>query len=83
MGAATLSALNAKATDKFKAGELEQAIAIYEILFEKAQRNNLTHPELFVCYGNCAAAYLKLALYEEAMVYAEKSSKLAESSLRR
>ena len=83
LGSLTLSKLNAKATDLYKSGELEKAIALYQLLFEKARKNNLTHPELYVCHGNCAAAYLKLGVFEQAMVHAEKSASLAEASLRR
>eukprot|EP00889_Picochlorum_renovo_P001971 jgi/Picre1/29001/NNA_004395.t1 len=78
-----LSSLNTKATALYKENKLEDAIAIYTIMFEKAKKNNLTHPEMYICHGNCSAAYLKLEKYEEALWHAERSMLLAQSSLRR
>ena len=79
----TLSSLNSTATQLFKEGKLEHSVATYKVLFDKAKQNNLTHPEMHVCHGNCSAAYLKLELYEEALVHADKSLTMAETSLRR
>ncbi|KAI8104703.1 hypothetical protein M9434_003256 [Picochlorum sp. BPE23] len=78
-----LSSLNTRATALYKENKLEDAIAIYTIMFEKAKKNNLTHPEMYICHGNCSAAYLKLEKYEEALWHAERSMLLAQSSLRR
>lgn len=75
--------MNSKAAELIKNGRLIDAVALYSVLFDRAKRNNLTHPELYICHGNCSTAYLKLHLYEKAMYHAEKSAKLAETSLRR
>jgi protein arginine N-methyltransferase 7 len=58
-------------------------VATYLALFAKAQHSNLTHPEMYVCHSNCAAAYLKLGLFQEALRHANKCQTLAETSLRR
>ncbi len=79
----TLADFNAEATKQQKAGEHAAAVATYLALFAKAQHANLTHPELYVCHSNCAAAYLKLGLFQEALRHANKCQTLAESSLRR
>lgn len=79
----TLSALNSKATRLFKENQLEEAVAMYLLMFEKARKNNITHPEMHVCHGNCSAAYLKLEMFESALEHAEKSLTMAEASLRR
>ena len=79
----TLNDLNAEAAAHQKAGEHAAAIAVYAALFTKARQSNLTHPELYICHSNCAAAYLALGLHSEALQQADKCQRLAEASLRR
>lgn len=79
----SLADFNAEAAKQQKAGEHAAAVATYLALFAKAQHANLTHPELYVCHSNCAAAYLKLGLFQEALRHANKCQTLAETSLRR
>lgn len=83
MESKTLSALNSKATNLFKELKLEEAVAVYLLMFEKARVNNITHPEMHVCHGNCSAAYLKLEMFDKALFHAEKSLTMAEASLKR
>lgn len=78
-----LAELNSAATKALKAGDPLSAVAIYDILFDRSSKSNITHPELYVCYSNCSAACLELELYEQAMSHAEKCTRLAEASLRR
>lgn len=79
----TLSALNSKATLLFKENKMEEAVAVYMLMFEKAKMHNITHPEMHVCHGNCSAAYLRLEMFEKALFHAEKSLTMAEASLKR
>lgn len=79
----TLSKLNASATNLYKSEDYVGSVAIYSILFENASKNNRTHPELFICHSNCAAAYMKLEQYENALEHAARCTILAESALRR
>ena len=78
-----LSELNKRAATLLKGGNPAAAAAAYHILFAKAARQNLTHPELYVCHSNCAAAYLQLGLHEEALRQADACQRLAQASLRR
>jgi protein arginine N-methyltransferase 7 len=79
----TLNDFNAEAAKRQKAGELTAAIATYNTLFARAKQSNITHPELYVCHSNCAAAYLRLGLYTEALQHANSCQVLAETSIRR
>jgi protein arginine N-methyltransferase 7 len=79
----TLSKLNAMATKLYKTDDYIGAVAIYSILFEHASKSNRTHPELFICHSNCAAAYMKLEQYEDALQHAARCTILAEAALRR
>ena len=79
----TLNDFNAEATKQQKAGELTAAVATYNALFAKARHSNVTHPELYVCHSNCAAACLQLGLFTEALQHAGRCQSLAETSLRR
>ena len=79
----TLTDFNAEAAAHQKAGEHAAAVAVYCALFTKARQSNLTHPELYICHSNCAAAYLALGLHSEALQQADKCQRLAEASLRR
>jgi len=78
-----LAQLNAKAAKALKSGDAITSVAVYTILFDRASRFNLTHPELYICHSNCSAACLQLNLFENAMIHAEKCARLAENSLRR
>lgn len=79
----TLNDFNAEAAAHQKAGEHAAAVAVYQTLFAKARQSNLTHPELYICHSNCAAAYLALGLHSEALQQADKCQRMAEASLRR
>lgn len=79
----TLNDFNAEAAAQQKAGDHAAAAATYNALFAKARAANLTHPELYVCHSNAAAAYLALGLHPEALKHANKCQQLAEASLRR
>ena len=79
----TLAQLNAEAARLQRQGDAVGAVAAYAALFARAQRLNLTHPEMYVCHGNCAGAYLGLRLFEEALRHTERCRQLAEASLRR
>lgn len=79
----TLHDFNAEAAAQMKAGEYAAAAATFGALFAKARQANLTHPELYVCHSNCAAAYLHLGLHSEALQHANKCQQLAQASLRR
>lgn len=81
--AQALSQINAAAAALQKGGDAEGSAALYRALFVKARRLNLTHPELYICHCNAAAAYLSLELPEEALQHAERCRALAEASLRR
>ena len=78
-----LSELNKRAAALLKGGNPAAAAAAYQILFAKAARHNLTHPELHICHSNAAAACLALALFDDALRHAEHGRRLAEASLRR
>ena len=56
---------------------------MYAALFAKARASNLTHPELYVCHSNAAAAYLALGLHADALRHATQCQQLAAASLRR
>lgn len=79
----TLADFNAEAAAQLKAGDHAAAAATYGALFAKAQASNLTHPELYVCHSNAAAAYLGLGLHSEALRHANRCQELARASLRR
>jgi protein arginine N-methyltransferase 7 len=79
----TLNEFNAEAAQLQKAGDYVAAVAVYHALFAKARRTNVTHPELYICHSNCAAAYLRLGLYTEAAQQADRCHTLAYGSLRR
>lgn len=79
----SLADLNAEAARQLKAGQHAAAAATYGALFAKAQASNLTHPELYVCHSNAAAAYLGLGLHAEALRHANRCQALAQASLRR
>ena len=79
----TLNDLNAEAARQQKAGQPAAAVATYLALFHRARQANLTHPELYVCHSNCAAAYLQLGLHKEALRQADACQRLAQASLRR
>eukprot|EP00887_Chlorella_sp_A99_P001822 scaffold19.g1822.t1 len=81
--AKSLHEINAAATALQKRGDAVGAAATYAALFAKAGRLNLTHPELYICYCNSAAAHLALGLHEEVLFHAERCRQLAEASLRR
>lgn len=78
-----LAALHAEAAALQKRGDLLAAVAAYHKLFLRASKLNVTHPDLHVCHGNCAGAYLGLGLHEAALRHAERSRKLAEAALRK
>ena len=79
----SLNDFNAEAVAAHKQGEHAAAVATYQALFSKAQASNLTHPELYTCHSNCAAAFLELRLFPEALRHADRCQQLAEASLRR
>lgn len=56
-----LSTLNREATLLQNAGKHSQCIAAYEKLFRKVRERNIVHAELYTCYSNRAAAYLKVS----------------------
>lgn len=75
--------LNQEAAFHQKAGRPLSAIAAYSLLFRKVKEQNLVHPELYVCHTNRACTYLKLGLFDEALLDAERARQLAEAALRK
>ncbi len=59
------------------------AVASYAKLFARCRRLNISHPQLYVCHANRAAAFLRLGLYDEALQDAERARSLAEASFKR
>ena len=59
------------------------AVVAYAKLFRRAVSLRLSHPELYTCYGNRAAAFLKLGLYDEALLDAERCRQLAQESFKK
>lgn len=55
-----LSVLNNEAAALQKTGKLVEAVAAYSKLFQKVKTRNIIHAELYTCYNNRAAAYLKV-----------------------
>lgn len=74
---------NNEAAKHSKEGDHITSVALYTLLFEKTERLRLTHPELYVCYSNCAGALLRLKLFDEAVQMAEKCKRVAEASFKR
>lgn len=79
----TLCELNAEALRHYKATQYAEAATVYNDLFRKVKKENLTHAELYNCYNNCAAALLQLEQYDAALQHAECARKLAEQALHR
>ena len=79
----TLAYLNTEAVHFHKGGYFNEAVLAYGRLLNRARANNLTHAEMYSCYNNRAAAYLKLQKYEEALQDAESARKLAKAALKR
>lgn len=79
----SLTDLNNEAAAAAKAGDAVAAAATYALLFERAERLRLTHPELHLCYCNAAGVHLQLGLNEEAVQLAEKCRRVAEAALKR
>ena len=59
------------------------AVAAYAKLFARCRCLNIGHPQLYVCHANRAAAFLKLGLYDEALLDAERCRSLAEASFKK
>jgi protein arginine N-methyltransferase 7 len=78
-----LAALNAAAAARLRAGDAPAAAALFRLLFARAARANLTHPDLYVARANAAAAALRLGLHEEALAHAERARAAAEAALAR
>ena len=53
-------------TSVFETAAIE-SLAKFAVLFHKVERDNITHPELYVCLCNRAAVYGTLGLHEEAL----------------
>jgi protein arginine N-methyltransferase 7 len=83
LGTLPLSAQNTRAAALLRSGDAAAAAAAYQLLFARAARDNVTHPELHVCHANAAAACLRVGLFEEALRHAELGRRLAEAALRR
>jgi protein arginine N-methyltransferase 7 len=78
-----LAALNAAAAARLRAGDAPAAAALFGLLFARAARANLTHPDLHVARANAATAALRLGLHEEALAHAERARAAAEAALAR
>lgn len=59
------------------------AVTAYGKLFKRAAALRLSHPTLYTCYNNRAGAYLKLGLFDEALLDAERGRDLAQESFKR
>lgn len=59
------------------------AVAAYAKLFARCRALNISHPQLYVCHANRAAAFLKLRLFEDALKDAERCRQLAEASFKK
>jgi len=59
------------------------AIAAYGRLFQRVTALRLTHPELYTCHSNRAAALLRLGLFDEALLDAERCRLLAAESFKK
>lgn len=66
-----------------QADDFVGAVAAYAKLFARCRALNISHPQLYVCRANRAAAFLKLHLYDEALKDTERCRQLAEASFRR
>jgi len=75
--------LNSEAAKHQKSGDHIQSLAIYSALFDRATRRNITHPEMYICYSNAAAASLSIHHYDQALSHAETCRQLAESALKK
>ena len=59
------------------------AVATYGCLFQRVTALRLTHPALYTCHGNRAAALLRLGLCNEALLDAERCRLLAAESFKK
>jgi len=59
------------------------AVAAYGRLFRRVTALRLTHPELYTCHSNRAAALLRLGLFDEALLDAEHCRLLAAESFKK
>lgn len=59
------------------------AVATYAKLFGRCRALNVSHPQQYVCHANRAAAYLKLGLFDEALLDSERCRQLAEASFKK
>jgi type III protein arginine methyltransferase len=66
-----------------QADDLVGAVAAYAKLFARCRALNISHPQLYVCHANRAAAFLKLQLFDEALQDAERCRQLAEASFKK
>lgn len=66
-----------------QAEDLVGAVAAYAKLFARCRALNVGHPQLYVCHANRAAAYLRLRLYDEALLDAERCRALAQASFKK
>ena len=66
-----------------KSGEWVRAISAYDKLFRRVREDNVTHAELYVCYGNRSAAWCAVEDFDQALQDAERCVALAQSALHR
>ena len=59
------------------------AVAAYGRLFQRVAALRLTHPELYTCHSNRAAALLRLGLFDAALLDAERCRLLAAESFKK
>jgi protein arginine N-methyltransferase 7 len=59
------------------------AAAAYGRIFQRVLALRLTHPQLYTCHSNRAAALLKLGLFDEALLDAERCRVLAHESFKK
>ena len=59
------------------------AVAAYGRVFQRVSALRLTHPQLYTCHGNRAAALLKLGMFDEALLDAERCRLLAHESFKK
>jgi type III protein arginine methyltransferase len=74
----TLPVLNSEAVAFFKAGDFVSCLAAYAKLFRKVHQANLVHEDLHVSYANRACAHVRIGMFQEALIDAEKCRELAE-----
>ena len=79
----SMARLNAEAVQLHRDSKHVEAVVVYSRLFMKARQNNLTHAEMYSCYNNRAASYLKLHMYQEALQDAKIATRMAELALQR